>query len=348
MVTGIGSLPSADPAFGLHALARKVMASPERRRRFESIPDDRRLLEALEADPAQVSFRAALREFLDRFGHRAVCEAEFRNPCWREDPAQVLALVRNYLQAGLTAPEEVRRRQEGVRDQAAGRVRSLSWPRRWLLERVLARARRSMELRERLKDLIVLRSDRARAIYAELRGRLLARDRLGDPDDLYFLLGGEIAELLDGAMEPETARATVERRRRDFSRCQALRVPKIQDGVPRVAAAQAARSRQQLRGMGVSPGRVEGRARVILDPRLDSHIEPGEILVAPVTDAGWTPLFINAGGLVVDVGGLLSHGSVVAREYGLPAVVGVSGATETIRSGDRIFLDGSSGEVLLL
>jgi pyruvate,water dikinase len=81
---------------------------------------------------------------------------------------------------------------------------------------------------------------------------------------------------------------------------------------------------------------------------VDSHIEPGEILVAPVTDAGWTPLFINAAGLVIDVGGLLSHGSVVAREYGLPAVVGVTGATRSIETGDRIFLDGSAGVVVKL
>jgi len=100
--------------------------------------------------------------------------------------------------------------------------------------------------------------------------------------------------------------------------------------------------------MGVSPGKVEGRARVILDPRTDAHIEPGEILIAPVTDAGWAPLFINAAGLVVEVGGLLSHGSVVAREYGVPAVVGVTGATGEIKTGDRIYLDGSSGVVVKL
>jgi pyruvate,water dikinase len=100
--------------------------------------------------------------------------------------------------------------------------------------------------------------------------------------------------------------------------------------------------------MGVSPGKVEGRARVILDPRTGAHIEPGEILVAPVTDAGWTPLFITAAGLVVEVGGLLSHGSVVAREYGLPAAVGVTGATAEITTGDRIYLDGSSGIVVKL
>ncbi len=125
-------------------------------------------------------------------------------------------------------------------------------------------------------------------------------------------------------------------------------VPKIMNGRPSIDTAEDFPADHQLTGTGVSPGRVEGRARVILDPRLDSHIEPGEILVAPVTDAGWTPLFINAGGLVIDVGGLLSHGSVVAREYGLPAVVGVTGATLQIKTGDRIMVDGSTGTVIKL
>jgi pyruvate,water dikinase len=127
-----------------------------------------------------------------------------------------------------------------------------------------------------------------------------------------------------------------------------VHLPKILHGEARPLAPDDLTAGEQLRGMGVSPGKVEGRARVILDPRVDSHIEPGEIPVAPVTDAGWTPLFINAAGLVVDIGGLLSHGSVVAREYGLPAVVGATGATKQIKTGDRIYLDGSSGVVVKL
>ena len=127
-----------------------------------------------------------------------------------------------------------------------------------------------------------------------------------------------------------------------------MHVPKLQERVPKIVRVEDLAPERRLKGMGVSPGRVEGRARVILDPHLESHIEPGEILVTPITDAGWTPLFINAGGLVVEVGGLLSHGSVVAREYGLPAVVSVSGATRQIRTGDRIAVDGSSGVVLRL
>jgi len=104
----------------------------------------------------------------------------------------------------------------------------------------------------------------------------------------------------------------------------------------------------ELDGLGVSPGTVTGLARVVTDLRRGAYIEPGEILVAPVTDVAWTPLFSQAAGLVVEVGGLLSHGSIVAREYGVPAVVGVSGATKTIRTGDRIRLDGARGQVFKL
>lgn len=102
-----------------------------------------------------------------------------------------------------------------------------------------------------------------------------------------------------------------------------------------------------LPGMAVSSGVVEGIARVITDPS-NASLNKGEILVAPFTDPGWTPLFINAAGLVMEIGGLLTHGTVVAREYGMPAVVGISDATKKIRSGQRIRVDGNAGFVIIL
>ena len=101
-----------------------------------------------------------------------------------------------------------------------------------------------------------------------------------------------------------------------------------------------------LRGTPASPGSITGPARVILDPT-GAHLEPGEILVAPSTDPGWTPLFLTAGGLVMEMGGSISHGAVVAREYGIPAVVGVTRATERIITGQQITVDGSNGIVSL-
>ena len=348
MVTSIGTLPSANPAFGLYDLAKMVVSTPEVSDRFASIGDNQSLLEALNADVSANGFQMALKEFLTLHGHRAVCEAEFRNPTWREDPAQVIGLIRNYLQPGVTPPGEVRIRQDRIRDEATKRVDNLSLHKRFIVRRTREAARRNIEFRERLKDLIVLRSDRFRRIYAEVRNRLLARGCLCDPDDLFFLISKEVRDLLAGELSPEEAKEIISRRRQDFEWCQMVHVPKIINGKAIVVKPDEFPSDQQLKGMGVSPGKVEGRARVILDPRLESHIEPGEILVAPVTDAGWTPLFINAGGLIIDIGGLLSHGSIVAREYGLPAVVGVADATKRIKTGERIYLDGSSGVVVKL
>lgn len=102
-----------------------------------------------------------------------------------------------------------------------------------------------------------------------------------------------------------------------------------------------------LHGLPCSPGRATGRARVIADPRACPALAPGDILVAPLTDPGWTPLFLTAGGLVVDLGSLLSHGSIVAREYGIPAVVNTKHAMQAIRDGQMVTVDGNRGTVTL-
>src|SRR3989440_8508792 len=113
-----------------------------------------------------------------------------------------------------------------------------------------------------------------------------------------------------------------------------------------VSADAAGESQSTLRGTPASPGVVTAKARVILDPT-GARLEPGEILVAPSTDPGWTPLFLTAGGLVMEMGGAISHGAVVAREYGIPAVVGVAGATERIATGQRITVDGAAGKITI-
>jgi rifampicin phosphotransferase len=124
-------------------------------------------------------------------------------------------------------------------------------------------------------------------------------------------------------------------------------VPRVllSDGTePGTQAVVAKSDDNTLKGTPASAGVIRGKARVILDPA-NAYIEPGEILIAPSTDLGWTPLFMTAGGLVMEMGGAMSHGAVVAREYGIPAIVGVLGATERITKGQHIIVDGSHGIV---
>jgi len=145
-------------------------------------------------------------------------------------------------------------------------------------------------------------------------------------------------------------KATVASRREYYARYENFRIPRLMtsDGEDVRAGYDISLAPEgALVGMAVSSGVIEGVAKVVLDPAKES-VDKGEILIAPHTDPGWTPLFINAAGLVTEVGGLMTHGSVVAREYGIPAVVGVADATRIIKSGQRVHLDGDRGFVLVV
>ena len=173
--------------------------------------------------------------------------------------------------------------------------------------------------------------------------------RLDAAEDVVYLHYGELQALAAG--EARDWRALVAERRATYRREQARRqIPRVllSDGTAYYAGLQAAAGAgATLPGAAVSAGVVEGVAHVVFDPH-STRLAPGEILVCPATDPGWTPLFLAAGGLVMELGGLITHGSVVAREYGIPAVVGVHDATRLLHSGQRIRVDGSRGEVTIL
>jgi pyruvate,water dikinase len=196
--------------------------------------------------------------------------------------------------------------------------------------------------REQPKNQIIRLFARGRAILAPVGAELAAQGRLADAHDVWHLTLPELRRALTG----EDLRALVSRRREERRHELARRhVPRIllSDGTD-AEAAYVTPLEGALRGSPASPGTVTAVARVIRSPQ-GAQLEPGEILVAPSTDPGWTPLFLTAGGLVMEMGGMMSHGAVVAREYGIPAVVGVAGATERIATGQTVTVDGSAGVV---
>ncbi|MGB5810352.1 MAG: PEP/pyruvate-binding domain-containing protein [Polyangiales bacterium] len=343
LVTGIEGLPSLEPALALHTLGDRIASDKKLARLFEEERGDQEVLTELQAS----SLAPEVARFIESYGHRGVAEAELSRPCWREDPTQLVSLLRNNLHPDATTPFDVRERQRRAHQAALQRLEPLSWWKRRWVTLLVQRAREGVLNRETMKDLVIRRLDRSRVIYRELNRRLLARNLLDRADDMFFLTWREVRDGLQGIVDGTLLASTVEARRRDYRWSQQVEVPKLQEGSPRRLRDSSIEvgSKGYLEGLGVSPGTVTGIARVVRDPRSDARIEPGEILVAPVTDVAWTPLFAQAAGLVVEVGGLLSHGSIVAREYGIPAVVGVPGATRAIRTGDWITLDGASGRV---
>jgi len=194
------------------------------------------------------------------------------------------------------------------------------------------------------KYYIVLALGSVRTHLKAIGAELAAAGRIAAPDDVFFLDFRQIAAALAGTAQHDV----VSRNRADYQQeLRRRRIPRVllSDGTDVEAVSQAATAEDgSLPGTPASAGTITGTARVVLDP-VGAHLEPGEILVAPSTDPGWTPLFLTAGGLVMEMGGANSHGAVVAREYGIPAVVGVADATHRIITGQTITVDGATGVV---
>jgi pyruvate,water dikinase len=208
--------------------------------------------------------------------------------------------------------------------------------------------RANFAVREHPKFLLVRMLDLLKGVTLEC-AEILARDgRLAAAADVDYLTIEEVRAALRG--EGPDLRDAVEARREEHRRDRGLHPPRVMTSDGEIVTGRHARHDLPpgaLAGSAASPGTVEGTARVVLDPAT-AVLQAGEILVAPFTDPGWTPLFINARGLVMEVGGLMTHGSVVAREYGIPAVVCVPDATKKIETGRRIRVNGDEGFVELL
>jgi pyruvate,water dikinase len=219
-------------------------------------------------------------------------------------------------------------------------------PRRAALRFALRRVRLLIGSREAPKfHLVRLLATPARDLLKPVGTQLAEDHQIADPADVYFLTLPEARRALGG----EDLRALIAQRRAAFERERKRKhIPRVllSDGTDAEATTAATPTGRDLTGTPASPGAATGPARVILSPE-GARLEPGEILVAPSTNPGWTPLFLTAAGLVMEMGGAMSHGAVVAREYGIPAAVGVPGATERITTGTIITVDGSLGTVTL-
>jgi pyruvate,water dikinase len=352
LCTGLATLESAMPALDLWDLSRMVLNSVPLQQAFAPA-NGTEIEERLTAlsSPDAFHFRERLHEFLSRHGHRSVMEAEISAKSWEEDLPTVLSMVRNYLHAGEPAdPRRSQERQRIEREHAtAEALAGLSWWRKPIFRFSLRQAQNGVISREHTKEMFVRAIDRGRRVSRHVAERLAGSGLIDSIWDMYFLTWDETKALLRGETTRDEAATLIARRREEEQRNTRVVLPETFKGRPKPLTLEQQRlpESQILRGIAVSPGRVTGRARVIIDPRVDATIEPGEILVAPVTDAGWTPLFVAAAAVVVDVGGTLSHGSTVAREYGLPAVVNVKHGTRMIRTGQTITVDGTAGVVIL-
>ena len=315
---------SLDIAAGAQHLAHVVRSDPAARDVvLQSTP------EAAMAwlDEADTPGAAAWRSYLERHGHRAVRELEMRQPEWREDPSPLLASLKVAVSMGDAAP----RPQTDV----LNRVGAVP---RWLA----GKARRAASGREATKSMLVAMTVVFKRAYRALARAMVAEGLLEDPDQIFFFRHEEIAEVLAG----DTARCRVASQRRDALAYQTrLTFPEVfsGEGVPEDPVRPIASEDGQWVGKPVSPGCVEGPVRVVQSVADLALVSPGDILLASVVDVGWTPCFSVIAGLATEVGSAVSHGAVVAREFGVPAVVGLRGITQQLETGAWVRLDATAG-----
>jgi len=307
----------------------------------------------LEDVPLGPSFLADLRAFLASYGHRSL-SLDLIRPSFAADPSQVFRLLVSLLDAGPPREQAVRR-ERAFRAMRRRLFASPLGPFRWsVFEQVITLAQTYVRLREDQRFHWQKSIAALREAYLQIGERLVELGALETADDVFFLAKAEVEATARRALDPAEAKRLVPRRRQEYAELAAEHERSPNDSYPRFLrgrrplAASDPPGRRRLTGQPVSPGRAQGRVRVIrtLDELVD--LKAGEILVTRGADPGWTPLFGKIAGLVMEGGGQLSHGSVVAREYGLPAVVGVIDATAALRDGDLVLVDGEAGTVDLL
>lgn len=358
------NVKSAEPGFALLELGRIVRRSLRLRKIITQSPPEE-TLEALWAQGEHrdvADFLAALDRFRKDYGHRAPREAELATPRWREDTTFLFEVMRSFVEAPhLPSSMEVERDRKRTRKRAQKFLdENLPGGVDLLVKGVLAITRSNARRREYMRDRVVDALDVYRRFFLAAGRRMTAENWILRPEEVFFLTRQEIEAWLDGHLHPSSFGLHILTRKAlyDHFRHQPdppdtflLRGDKIlPDERPPLQFERRGEDDSstylEIAGLPGSPGRVTGRARVILDPSNEgAHIQPGEILVAPYTDVGWTPLFLTAAGVVMSLGGPLSHSCIVAREYGIPTVVNAKGATEILHTGDWVTVDGDRGVI---
>lgn len=339
LCAGSGGVASAEQGYRISELAEVVRQDAAAREWLGSGAP----LSALAEDSP---FRREAERFLNEFGHRATKEADFAEPRWAQDPTPVFEQVRYILANGACVSREAAERRRRDAEVEIRKAHPLWWP---LINWMATGLRRSYAVRELGKSSLVAVGLPMRELFLQVGRHLVEQGHLDAREQVFHLAHTDVVCWMEGYWDGHGAHELAEdnRRRREAWLQATPPPPTIADEgctIP-VSSIEPATHGDTWTGIAVASGRAEGRARIVLEPGAGENLATGDILVAPSTDPGWTPLFLRAAAIVMQTGGFLSHGAIVAREYGLPAVVNIPGILSQIRDGDWLVVDGDNGTV---
>jgi phosphohistidine swiveling domain-containing protein len=360
LMAAIGNVESAEASFLMWDLSREVAASPALMAGFDAGVDG--LLGRISGsdDAAAVSFRNGFASLLDEHGHRGPNEWDMRPHSWTTKPELALGMIeRLRFQDDARSPHDAKAAAAAERERLGAEILALvegDEEAHGTLAAGIKSAALFYGLREKGKNSCIRLIHEAKLAFFELGRRLVQLGAIDDVQQVFMALDSELDALL---VDPMSIRVTLLQRDVDFARLHTLEPPyivKLEEGVPPISEWPARNSAdaapvsagEVLEGGAGAPGQVTGTARVVLDPSDPMAIQPGDIMVAPTTDPSWTPLFLSAAGVVVNVGAVASHAAIVCRELGVPCAVSVVDATRRIPDGATITIDGGTGVVTVV
>ena len=348
--------PTTEMDLTLWKMARAIRHDPASWQVFQDHPAAELAGRYLSGELPEVVMRE-VGPFLDRYGGRGLCEIDLGRVRWADDPTYIFETLGAFLKIEdeAKAPDVVFARGAESASQAIEQLTAAvrktpgGWMKAVLVRFFAGRARQLMGARESPKFFAVRMFWQIQRALLKTGAEFVQSGELNRPDDVFFLSLSELTSF--AARDERDWRSLIADRRKAYQHeMRRVQIPRLllSDGRAFYEGVNAGEvSDEGLSGSPVSPGSVEGRVRVVLDPT-GAGLLPGEILVCPGTDPSWTPLFLTAAGLVMEIGGMMTHGAVVAREYGIPAIVGVHQATTCLHTGQLIRIDGSSGQIFLL
>jgi len=361
LLAGMGGMVDAAAGLDIWRLAAVANSKAEVRDLILSNEDWRAIEENLSHTGSGREFLAEWNRFMLLHGHHCRGELELYNKRWIETPDYILKFVRSHItqmdkidpvQNFAVAARQRRELEQQCRQQLRSPIK------RMIFNHLLARAQHGSVFRENAKSEVIKLLMAMRKLLIELGKRLTDKGVLENADDIFFFKHEEIAPVVNSKADFDIQQV-IAARRAEYDKNSSVIPPDVVFGkfdpdghIPDPPAGCRAgiedEQTQVLNGLGVSPGRAMGKARVILRADTEEQLLAGEILVAPFTDPGWTPYFVPAAAIVMDEGGVISHGSIVAREYGIPAVVNVGSGTRIIKTGQTIQVDGDHGVVRIV
>lgn len=367
LLCGNGSVASAEPARRMLEMAREASNNDELCELILNAPVNS-LPARVAADANFRSFQTLIDQFLDQYGLRCENELKLEELCYRDRPERVFQLIRDYVARDdatawdeqLCKERELARRSESENGAFAALANSSSWlPRKWIFRKVLHCTRRGIRNRERLRFARTKIYGIARAMFRAIGDRLAREGVLDTADDIFYLTTEEVWDFIQGTAVSADIRGLADVRRREYegyrsadapppnNRFETHGIPYLDADFRRTTVHAHAQNQAALQGIGCCPGIVEGTVQVVHSAENTAGFI-GDILVAQRTDPGWVPLFPAFRGMLVERGSVLSHSAIVAREMGVPTIVGLTGVFERLRTGDRVRMDGQTGTVEIL